>query len=153
MARGRSSFVKPKIKIAFASGTDELNALLIERMRAIFPELPLYVVSDFPPAQTDLTWVRYRGTLGENLARCRSAFRGKSIRLAGVLLVPNVPFRRMRLLALILAPFYFLAVNENLNDFMLRPGSLPAIARHLTWRIGNFFRWHFGQQNKPAGPE
>jgi glycosyltransferase involved in cell wall biosynthesis len=119
-------------------------------MRAVFPELPLYVVAEFPPAEKDLHWVRYRGGLAENLARCRSAFKGKSIRLAGVLLVPNVPFRRMRLLALILAPFYFLAVNENLNDFMLRPRSLPAIARHFTWRIGNFLRWHLGKDGMLA---
>jgi hypothetical protein len=37
--------LKREIKIAFASGTDELNVRLIERMRAAFPELPLYVVS------------------------------------------------------------------------------------------------------------
>jgi len=119
-------------------------------MRAVFPELPLYVVAEFPPAEKDLHWVRYRGGLLENLARGRSAFKGKSVRLAGVLLVPNVPFRRMRLLALILAPFYVLAVNENLNDFMLRPGSLPAIARHFVWRIGNFLRWHFGKEGMLA---
>src|SRR5579863_10699640 len=101
-------------------------------MRGIFPELPLYVVAEFAPPEKDVIWVRYRGGLAENLARCHATFKGKAIRLAGVLLVPNVPFRRMRLLALILAPFYFLAVNENLNDFMLRPGSLPAIARHVT---------------------
>ena len=113
-------------------------------MREFFPDLPLYVVSDFRPADNDLQWVRYQGGLVENWARCRSAFRGKSIRLAGVLLVPNVPFRRMRLLALVLAPLYFLAVNENLNDFMLRPGSLPAMARHFGWRARNFWRWHLG---------
>jgi glycosyltransferase involved in cell wall biosynthesis len=137
--------MKPKIKVAFASGTDDLNLLLMERMRAAFPELPLYVVSEFPPEGPDLIWIRYRGSFSDNLARCRSAFRGKSIRLAGVLLVPNVPFRRMRLLALMLAPLYFLAVNENLNDFMLRPGSLPAIFRHFAWRTGNFIRWHAGK--------
>ena len=111
-------------------------------MRNFFPELPLYVVSEFPPAGEDLRWIRYRGGFFENLARCRAAFRGKAIRLAGVLLVPNVPFRRMRLLALVLAPLYFLAVNEHLNDFMLRPASLPAISRHLLWRVRNFVRWH-----------
>jgi glycosyltransferase involved in cell wall biosynthesis len=136
--------LKQKIKVAFASGTDDLNALLVARMSEIFPELPLYVVSDFRPADEGLLWVRYQGSILENWARCRSAFRGKSIRLAGVLLVPNVPFRRMRLLALILAPLYFLAVNENLNDFMLRPGSLPAMLRHFAWRVRNFLRWHFG---------
>ena len=140
--------MKQKIKVAFASGTDDLNARLIARMRELFPELPLYVVSDFRPADRDLHWVRYQGGILENWARCRSAFRGKSIRLAGVLLVPNVPFRRMRLLALILAPLYFLAVNENLNDFMLRPGSLPAMARHFAWRARNFLRWHFGAEGR-----
>jgi len=139
--------------VAFASGTDELNVRLIARMREAFPELPLYVVSEFPPEDKDLRWVRYRGGLMENWARCRSAFRGKSIRLAGVLLVPNVPFRRMRLLALMLAPLYFLAVNEYLSDFMLRPASLPVIVRHLAWRVRNFLRWRFGANGKPARPQ
>ena len=141
--------MKQKIKVAFASGTDDLNARLIARMREVFPDLPLYVVSDFRPAEGDLHWVRYQGSILENWARCRSAFRGKSIRLAGVLLVPNVPFRRMRLLALMLAPLYFLAINENLNDFMLRPGSLPAMARHFAWRARNFLRWHLGGDGTP----
>ena len=37
------------IKVAFASGTDDLNRKLIARMRDIYPELPLWVVSEFPP--------------------------------------------------------------------------------------------------------
>ena len=41
--------MKPKIKVAFASGPDDLNRELVERMTALFPELPLYVVSEFPP--------------------------------------------------------------------------------------------------------
>ncbi len=57
------------------------------------------------------------------------------------MLVPNVPFRRMRLLALALSPRGFLAFNENLNHFMLRPGSVPAIARHIAWRAANTLRW------------
>ncbi len=134
--------LKPRIKIAFASGTDELNVQLIRHVSAIFPELPLYVVSEFPPDCPGAIWIRYRGGLAENLARCRHAFHGKSIRLAAVMLVPGVPFRRMRLLALLLSPLYFLAVNENLNDFMFRPRSIPAILRHVAWRTSNFLRWH-----------
>ena len=57
------------------------------------------------------------------------------------MLVPNVPFRRMRLMALALSPRGFLAFNENLNHFMLRPGSVPAIARHIAWRAANSLRW------------
>ena len=135
--------LKPKIKVAFTSGTGELNRQLIERMRALFPELPLYVVSDFPPEDADLRWVPYRvnRSLRDNLARCREELRGRRIRLAGVMLVPNVPFRRMRLMALLLSPLGFLAFNENLNNFMLRPQSLPAIVRHVAWRVKNAIRW------------
>jgi GT2 family glycosyltransferase/glycosyltransferase involved in cell wall biosynthesis len=144
--------LKPRIKVAFASGTEELNVRLIERMREEFPELPLYVVSEFAPEAPGVQWVRYyaRRSLRENLSHCRAAFRGKSVRLAGVLLVPNVPFRRMRLLALLLAPLWLLAVNENLNDFMLRPRSLPTIFRHLIWRSRNWLRWHFGRHGTVA---
>ncbi|HEY1336908.1 MAG TPA: glycosyltransferase [Bryobacteraceae bacterium] len=135
--------MKPRVKVAFASGTDELNRRLIERLRAIFPDLPLYVVSDFPPGDPDLFWIPYHvnRSFGENLARCRAELHGRSIRLAAVMLVPNVPFRRMRLMALTLAPLHFLAFNENLNNFMLRPGSVPAILRHIGWRVKNLLRW------------
>lgn len=115
-------------------------------MRQVFPELPLYVIAEFPPAEGGVRWIPYRRhSFRENWERCRAALRGKSIRLAGVLLVPGVPFRRMRLLALLLAPLQFLAINENFNEFLLlRPRSLPTLARHLVWRSGNLLRWYFG---------
>ena len=135
--------MKPQIKIAFLSGTTELNRLLIERTRALYPELPLWIVSDFPPEDPTLPWIRYRihGPFRDNLGRCRHALRDYEIRLAAVMLVPNVPFRRMRLLALLLSPRGFIAFNENLNHFMLRPAQLPSIARHLVWRVKNVARW------------
>ena len=65
--------LNPKIKIAFASGTEDLNRRLIEHLRDIYPELPLWVVSDFPPEDPTLRWVRYRvnRSFAENLRRCR----------------------------------------------------------------------------------
>jgi glycosyltransferase involved in cell wall biosynthesis len=139
--------LKPKIKVAFASGTDDLNARLIECMRKLFPELPLYVVAEFQPLGSDLKWIRYNVGRGfENMARCRAAFRGKSIRLAGVMLVPGVPFWAMRLMALFLAPLNFLAFNENLNNFMLRPRCFAAMLRHVAWRVKNFVKWHFSEE-------
>ena len=139
-----------RIKVAFASGTDDLNRRLVARMCELFPELPLYVVSEFPPEDGEgARWVRYHvgRSFAENWARARAAFAGKRIRLAGVLLVPNVPYRRMRLMALAMSPLGFLGVNENLNDFMLRPRSVPAILRHFAWRIKNYVRW----QVRPGG--
>jgi GT2 family glycosyltransferase/glycosyltransferase involved in cell wall biosynthesis len=135
--------VKPKIKVAFLSGTPELNRALIEQTRAIFPELPLSVVSDFPPEDPSLKWIRYRQnqSLRENYGRCREALRGHQIRIAAVMLVPNVPFRRMRLLALLLSPRGWMGFNENLHHFMLRPNQIPPITRYLVWRMKNLVRW------------
>ncbi len=146
--------LNPKIKIAFASGTGHLNRRLIEHLRALYPELPLWVVSDFPPEDPALKWIRYRGnrSFAENLRNCREELRGHTIRLAGVMLVPNVPFRRMRLLALVLSPRAFLAFNENLNHFMLRPRSIPAIARHIAWRAANALRWSVRGARKADWP-
>ena len=112
-------------------------------MRQIFPELPLWVVSDFPPEDGDLKWIPWRLGRGfrENLAGCRAELRGHRVRLAAVLLVPNVPYRRMRLAALLLSPAGFLAFNENLDNFMLRPRCLPAILRHAVWRAKNLLLW------------
>jgi GT2 family glycosyltransferase/glycosyltransferase involved in cell wall biosynthesis len=134
--------VNPQIKLACASGTPDLNPRLIGRMREIYPELPLYVVSEFPPA-AGLPWIPYRPNRGlrENYALCREALRDKRIRLAAVMLVPNVPYRRLRLLALLLSPRGFMAFNENLDHFMLRPRSVPAMLRNCAWRARNVARW------------
>src|SRR5579862_8077247 len=111
-------------------------------MQALYPDLPLYVVAEFQP-QSGI-WIPYNPyrSLRENLARSRLALAGQRIRLAGVLLVPRMPLRRMRLMALLLSPIGFLAFNEHLDSFMLRPRCLGAIARHITWRVTNFLRWH-----------
>ncbi len=135
------------IKVAFASGPEGLNVRLVARMQALYPELPLYVVSEFPSEQGQ--WIPYSParSLRDNLGRCRAALRGQKIRLAGVLLVPRMPYRRMRLIALLLAPRAFLAFNENLDNFMLRPWTAGTILRHLAWRTRNFL-WH---QLHPGG--
>ncbi|MEX2263030.1 MAG: glycosyltransferase [Bryobacteraceae bacterium] len=141
------------IKIAFASGSDELNRGLVERMNALLPELPLYVVSEFPPERG--RWIPYHVSRGffENLARCRAAFAGQRIRLAGVVLTPRVPYRRMRLLALLLSPIGLLAFNEQLDSFMLRPRCLGTILRHILWRVRNLVRWRMEKLREPFHPD
>jgi GT2 family glycosyltransferase/glycosyltransferase involved in cell wall biosynthesis len=141
-----------QVKVAFTSGTDDLNAQLVGRMRELLPELPLFVVAEFPPGAPDVIWVPYHvnRNFRENWARCRAVLAGKSVRLAGVLLVPNVPYRRLRLLAFLLAPLQIVAFNENLNHWMLRPRCAWTIARHFAWRMRNFLRWHFGRDGTLA---
>lgn len=114
-------------------------------MQKLFPDLPLVVVSEFPV--TGVRWIPYPvgRSLGENLSLFRWHFRGEHIRLCAVILQPRVPYRRMRLIALLLTPRNFLAFNENFGHFMLRPCSLMTIVRHLFWRTRNFFILEFSR--------
>ena len=138
--------MKPAIKVVFATGTDPLNLALIERLKALDPESALYVVSEFPPPEG--RWIPYHPLQGFwiNWRRCRAACRGTRIRYAAVMLVPNVPYRRLRLIAFLLAPLRLLAYNENLDHWMLRPRCIPLMLRHLAWRLRNLvvFETHPG---------
>src|SRR5262249_51282289 len=98
--------LKPQITLVFFTGTPDLNVRLVEKMRDVRSDLPIWVVSDFPPEDKNLHWIRYRPRHGfwENLRRCREAVRDCEVRFAAVILVPNVPFRRLRAIAMLLFP-------------------------------------------------
>ena len=131
------------IKVLFASGSEDLIPTAIEQMRQLYPELPLVVVSEFPVEGA--RWIPYPLSRGfrENLGLFRWHFRDKRIRLCEVILQPRMPYWRMRMIAFALSPWNFLAFNEDLGHFMLRPRALGTVARHLAWRTRNFFVWEF----------
>ena len=139
--------MKETIQVAFASCSDDLIPTLIEKLTALEPGLPLYVVAEFPPPAG--RWVRWHvgRCLSDNLALCRAAFAGKRIRFIGLVLQPRMPYWRMRLAAFLLAPLRTVFFNENLDHFMLRPRSLPVMARHFLWRLKNLARWEL----RPGG--
>jgi GT2 family glycosyltransferase/glycosyltransferase involved in cell wall biosynthesis len=130
------------VKVAFASGSDDLIPGFLECVESIYPELPLYVVSEFSPPRGK--WIPYHigRTLTENLKLCRATLAGRRIRIAAVLLQPQMPFWRMRAMALRMTPFRTLFFNENLDHFGLRPRAAGRIAQHFVWRAKNFVRWH-----------
>ncbi len=135
------------VKVAFVSCREQFTASYLEKLKSIYPELPLWVVSEFQPAEGK--WIPYHPnrTAGENMARLRAALGGRTVRLSAVLLDNKSPYGRMRPMALRLAPAAFIAFNEALDNFMLRPRCLGTIARHLKWRLRNFL--HF--QLHPGG--
>jgi len=136
-----------RVKVAFASCSEDLIPTLIEKLSEIYPELPLWVVSEFPVENA--RWIPYhvRRGFGENLALCRAAFRGSKIVALGLVLQPRMPYWRMRLIGALLAPLATLFFNENLDHFMLRPRSAAAIAGHFWWRAKNLARWEL----RPGG--
>ena len=66
---------------------------------------------------------------------------------SALLLQPQMPFWRMRLIPVLLAPLRTLFYNENLDHFMIRPNGVGNIGRHFAWRTKNFVRW----QTSPGG--
>ena len=135
--------MRETVKVLFASGSEDLIPTAIEHMRALLPELPVIVVSEFPPEHD--RWIRFPVARGfrDNLALCRWHFRDKNVRLSAVILQPRMPYWQMRLIAFLVSPWNFLAMNEDFGHFMLRPRSVPTILRHLLWRTRNFFVWEF----------
>ena len=143
-----SADVRETVKVLFASGSEDLIPTAIEHMRGLFPDLPLVVVSEFPPGHE--RWIPFPIARGffENLSLLRWHFRQKQVRLSAVILQPRMPYWRMRLIGFLLSPWNFLAMNEGFGHFMLRPRSIPTILRHLLWRTRNFLVWEFS----PGGP-
>ncbi len=139
--------MKPAVKVLFASGSEDVVARVLERMRSILPDVPLVVVSEFPPTAGE--WIPFHVKRGwsENRALVRAKLDGRKIRIAAVILEPRTPYWGLRMLGFALGPLYFLAFNEEGEHFMLRPRSMPNIARHFLWRAKNFLRW----QVNPGG--
>jgi GT2 family glycosyltransferase/glycosyltransferase involved in cell wall biosynthesis len=134
------------VKVLFASGSPAAIALVLERLKAIMPELPLVIVSEFePPEGSGAEWIRYhvKRPWRENRALVRAKLGARRIRLAAVILEPRTPHWPMRLAGFTMAPLYFLAFNEHGEHFMLRPRSVPSMFRHAAWRTRNFFQSQF----------
>lgn len=111
------------------------------------PELPLIVVSEFPPPDGEWIPFHIRRGLRENLEICRGKLRGRRIGLAGVALQPGKPYGRMRLMGFLLAPLRVVVFNEHLRHFAAHPRDTAAIFRHFTWRAGEIVR----HQTHPGG--
>jgi GT2 family glycosyltransferase len=128
------------IKILFASGSDEVVAQTLHEFKNVFPDAPLVVVSEFPPQEGE--WIRYhiRRSVRENRALIRSRLRGRSIRVAAIILEPRTPHWPMRLLGLTVAPWRLLAYSETGQHFRVRPDNALVMQRHLLWRTKNLVR-------------
>ncbi|MBI3208441.1 MAG: glycosyltransferase [Candidatus Solibacter usitatus] len=137
----------PLIKVAFVSCQEQQVEAYLRRMGEIFSELPLWVVSEFPPPTG--RWIPYKPnrSFGENLARIRAALRGSRVKLSAVVLEPKSAYPEMRWLAFVLAPIGFLAFNTALDNFMLRPRCVKTIAGHFFWR----WKENFDFQTHPGG--
>lgn len=136
------------VKLVFASCARERLPALVEAMLHVGGDLPLYVVSEFPPPAGQ--WIPYHPlrSAADNAARLRRQLNGLQVKLAGLYLDPQVPYWPLRRLALQSTTWQsWVFFTTDLNHFMLRPRSLPAVARYALWRAKEIARF----QLNPGG--
>lgn len=133
--------MKPQIKVAFATGSDDLLPEYLERFDALAPDLELYVVSEFAPPRG--RWIRYHvgRSFRENISLLRAVLQAYSVRYAAVFMQPKMPYWRLRALAPFTLPKLLLVYNETLEHFPLHPRGLPAMIAYASWRFKNLIRW------------
>lgn len=139
--------MKPQCKVAFATGSEDLIPTLLEEMAKLPGDLPIHVVSEFPPpAGKWIPWNPAR-SFADNYERLLADLGGDQVVFAGIILQPNMPYWDMRWAALRAFGLQVVFYNDNLDHFMLRPRSLPVILRHCWWQTKNFIRW----ETRPGG--
>jgi GT2 family glycosyltransferase/glycosyltransferase involved in cell wall biosynthesis len=111
------------IKLAFASGTAELNRGMLDHFASNPPDLPLVVVAEFAPHRGE--WIPYHvpRSVKENTAAIRAAVAGRGIGAAAMVLAPGTALAKMRIIALTMAPASLIAYDERLR--ILRLADLP----------------------------
>ena len=127
--------ISSNVKLVFATCARAAMPALVETMLHVGPDLPLYVVSEFPPPTGH--WIPYHPlrSAADNAARLARQLDGLEVTLAGIYLDPDVPYWPLRRLALQGTPWRsWVFFSKDLNHFMLRPRSMPAIARFALWR-------------------
>lgn len=130
--------MKKPVKLAFASGSDDLIPGFLDEMSKLHPNVELLVISEFAPPQP-YRWIPYipKRPFGLNEARICAAIEGRQVILAGIILQPNMPYWSMRWIAWKNWPMRVVAFNDNMNHWMVRPRSFPTIGKHLLWRLRN----------------
>jgi GT2 family glycosyltransferase/glycosyltransferase involved in cell wall biosynthesis len=104
------------IRVVFASGPADLNRAVIERVAAMDPPLPLFVVGEFEPHRGEwIPWHVLRGTR-ENMASMQAALGARRIRTAAVVLATGTRYGKLRLLAWKLAPGAVVGYDESLRE-------------------------------------
>lgn len=128
------------VKVLFASCPNDRVAEFAREFAAILPDIPTVIVSEFPTQEAEWIPWHVQRSISQNLALIRARLSDRSVRISATVLMPNTApaYAWLRLAAFRLAPRRFMAFNENLGHFMLRPESAPTIARHAWWRAKTF---------------
>jgi len=103
------------VQVAWLTGTEDLNRELVLKLLDGNPGLPVLTVSEFPVAGA--RWIAYhpKRTFTENLTSIRAALQAETVRKAAMILVPRVPFQKLRTIAILLSGAKLAVYDRNLN--------------------------------------
>ncbi len=130
------------LNVVFASASPELTARAAVELQRLMPDVPVAVVSEFETPGAEWIPYHYKRSAGENLDLVRARVGTRRVHLSAVILDPKSPHKNLRWIGFRFSPLRFLAFNEQLGHFMLRPRCAGTIGRHLFWRAKNFFLFH-----------
>jgi len=136
------------VLLAFTSGTEDLIEEFLLHFQRIAPELPLYIVSEFPSEMGRwIPWMPGR-TYQENRCRVLDGIKDRQVAFTALILQPRQPYWPMRRLALAIGGMRTLCFNDDFNHFRCHPSSAWTIVRHMYWRLDNLIR---GRRTPAAG--
>ncbi|MCU1327032.1 MAG: glycosyl transferase, family 2, partial [Bryobacterales bacterium] len=107
------------VRVAFASGTAQLNADALLQFAADTStfDLPLFICSEFPPEFENCPWIPFHvhRSLAENRAALTAALNGRRIEIAGLFVAPGTDLGAMRWLALLVAAPRIVVYDSSLH--------------------------------------
>ena len=104
------------IRVAFASGSSEVNRELIARMTAMRPEMPLLVVAEFEPERAEWFPWHVKRSYADNLEALRVAIGNRRVASAAIIFDPRVPRAGMDQAAREIARGRLTIFDEKLRD-------------------------------------
>ena len=128
------------VQVAWLAGSQELNAQFLAHLKALHPDLPLIAIAEFPVEAA--RWIPYhpKRTLTENLHAIRASLEQVQVQVASMILMPRVPYARLRLIALLTHGSRLAVYDRHLMQRAL-PAQLLRLAK--AWMV-----WHA----QPASP-
>jgi GT2 family glycosyltransferase/glycosyltransferase involved in cell wall biosynthesis len=136
-----------EVVVAIASGPIHLAGRFAGASAKIVGDRDFFVFSEAPPPVGQWIPLRFERPMLEEIARIQAQVGDREIRFVCVLLTPDDLYRELRWMGIRLGRLNTVFFNENLDHFMLRPGSVRHLPAHAAWRLRDWFR----QQTYPGG--
>jgi GT2 family glycosyltransferase/glycosyltransferase involved in cell wall biosynthesis len=125
--------VPAPVQVAWLTGTQDANTEFVNHLKRLHPNLPLIAIAEFPVEQA--RWIPFhpRRALSENFQAIAASLRGEQVQTASMILMPQVPYGRLRLIAVALHRSRLAVYDRHFKKRMLPVQLLRVAKAWLTW--------------------